>query len=88
MNNSTNTDLAIFSFCTFLGLLLIGLIIFDRVKYGPAPETPEPTYTTADGLHHGCSLEFYSGIIKNSTWKLTCPDGYVQHNGNYTVEKH
>ncbi len=23
----------------------------------------------------------------DKSWKLTCPDGFVQHNGNYYIEK-
>ena len=86
-NNSTNADLVIYAICFVLTLAVIGLYAADYIVNGPEPTEKVPTYTTADGRHHGCSLEMFPGIIHSTTWKLTCPDGYIQHNGNYTKEQ-
>ena len=84
-NNSTTADLVIFSICLVLTLAVAALCGVDYIMNGPAPEKVT-TYTTTDGQHHGCTLEMYPGIIHSTTWQLKCPDGYVQHNGNYSQE--
>lgn len=88
MYQSTNTDLIVFSICSILVIAVMCLCAADRFIYGPAPAKAPLTYTTFDGLHHGCKLDVYDGLIHRTTWTLTCPDGYVQHNGNYTIEQH
>lgn len=44
--------------------------------------------STEDGKHHGCKLDRFTDLFSSDkSWKLTCPDGFVQHNGNYYIEK-
>ena len=87
MPKSTNTDLIVFSICSVLVIAVMCMFAVDLIIYGPVPDKAPPTYTTSDGLHHECKLAVYDGLIHRTTWTLTCPDGYIQHNGNYTIER-
>ena len=82
----TKSDVVIFTVLFVMIAAVMCLYMVSYVIYGPDPKPAEPTYTTADGSHHGCKLTVFPGIIQNDTWMLECPDGYIQHNGNYEKE--
>lgn len=60
--------------------------IFENNPQLSIEPTKTPTYTTEDGKHQHCTLSYYAGIFKPDSWSLECPDGFVQHLGNYVKE--
>jgi len=71
----------------FWSICVVPMIMLRKQTQGDGPEQPT-TYTTEDGKHHGCKLDRFTDLFgSDKSWKLTCPDGFVQHNGNYYIEK-
>lgn len=50
-------------------------------------ETRHYFYSTEDNKHHRCTLIYTTSVFKPDVWRLECPDGFVQHLGNYTRDK-
>lgn len=79
------------------GVIAMVLVVIAIAMYiGDKPETHhsktdathnETRYTTEDKQHQGCLKRTETYLLKPDTWHLVCPDGFVQHNGNYYIEK-
>ena len=70
-------------------IVVIGIASFIYYTHNDKPEAAgkETTYITEDKQHHGCLKRTETYLLKPDTWRLVCPDGFVQHGGNYYIEK-